>query len=165
MTEYVAGALDFTESITGSIQRHDTIPWWKMGRGVGVALCHAFQMFTIIKLRQIYTLWAHLINMSEAQVWTKLILQVKNLWFCCAAARKPAQTKTSVKRITVTLCIHSWFPEDVALLITFLLHVVPPKGFVLTFTCWMYTFTTVNVNVSQHVSKLTLALRLKGLKC
>lgn len=35
MTEYVAGALHFTESITGSIRRHDTIPWWKMGRGAG----------------------------------------------------------------------------------------------------------------------------------
>lgn len=26
---HVAGALDFTESITGSIRRHDTIPWWR----------------------------------------------------------------------------------------------------------------------------------------
>lgn len=31
------------------------------------SLGHVFQMFTIIQLKQVYTLWAHYVNMSEAQ--------------------------------------------------------------------------------------------------
>lgn len=46
------------------IQFHDG----KWGRGPGVALCHVFQMFTIIQLKQVFTLWAHFINMSEAHL-------------------------------------------------------------------------------------------------
>ncbi len=48
-----------------------------MGRGRGVTLCHVFQMFPIIQLKQVYTLWAHFINMSEVLYKTKQIRQVE----------------------------------------------------------------------------------------
>lgn len=54
---HIVGALDSTESITGSIEQHDTIPWWKMGRGLGVALCRVFQTFTITQSKKIHKPW------------------------------------------------------------------------------------------------------------
>lgn len=45
------------------IQLHDGK--WDVARE---APCRAFQMFTVIQLRQVYTPWARLINMSGVQL-------------------------------------------------------------------------------------------------
>lgn len=56
----------------------------KKGRGQGVALCHVFPWFTIIPLKQLCKLWAHLVNISEARSQTKQTLQVEttSVVFC-----------------------------------------------------------------------------------
>lgn len=74
---HIVGALDSTESITGSIEQHDTIPWWKMGRGLGVTLCRVFEMFTITQSKKIHNPWAHFLNASEVQIQTE---QMGNRW-------------------------------------------------------------------------------------